>query len=76
MRGTTLPSAYAAGIRAFWNGSSDAGQHDAAARIAPAQSELATLPGNHAMSHHTPALLTGASSPVRAPATIEHGSLA
>jgi hypothetical protein len=61
------PSAYAGGFGAFSFSSSLAGLFHAAARTASAQSELATLPGNHAVQS-TPERLTGAASPVRASA--------
>lgn len=63
------PSAYAEGLSAFRFSSAAAGQFHAAARTASAHSELATLPGNHAVQHSTPALPTGAASLVGAPAT-------
>jgi hypothetical protein len=67
-----LPSADAEGFCTFER-SSAAGLFQAAARTAAAQSELATLQGNHAVQHVTPALLTGAATPVGTPATIVRG---
>jgi hypothetical protein len=64
-----MPSAYAEGFRTFSSSSSAAGLLHAAARTASAQSELATLQGNHAVQHATPALPTRAATLVGAPAT-------
>jgi hypothetical protein len=73
------PSAYAEGFGTFRFSSAAAGQLHAAVRTASAHSELATLPGIHAV-HSTPKHLTETTqapqpqpSSVRASALFERG---